>query len=226
MRKFRFSIGGLMLIVLAAAVGLAALKNASRIWAGAMLLLTCGILALGVVGALCRQGAERVWWLGFSIFGWGYLALWWYLPENAAFTMPTTTVLEILAPTLGAPSGMGPMGGMGGARLRSVTPAGGFGGGGGGGGSLDPSYAQAGHCLFALLAALVGGALSVWFFASSSDRDASDASRAAVPETGQPARSRWLLPTLIGLVLLIVASAAATIWSGSRAPCGRGSRSC
>ena len=58
MRKFRFSIGGLMLIGLAAAVGLAALKNASPPWAGAMLLLTCAVLALGIVGAIYRQGTD------------------------------------------------------------------------------------------------------------------------------------------------------------------------
>jgi hypothetical protein len=81
---------------------------------------------------------------------------------------------------------------------------------------LDPYYAQAGHCLWALVAALLGGLLSIFFFASS--RDPSDESEAGVPQTGQPPRSRWLLPTIIGLVVLIVSGAAATIWSGSRAP--------
>jgi hypothetical protein len=185
MRKLRFSIGGLMVVVLAAAVGLAALTNASPAWAGTMLLLTCGILALGVVGAIYRTGAERVRWLGFSIFGWGYLALWWFLSEHTAFVLPTTRLLERLAPSLGVPA-------------------------------IDPSYAQAGHCLFALLAALLGGTLSVFFFASPSDR--SDGSQAAGPETSQRPRSRWLRPTIIGLVVLIVASAAATLWSASKAP--------
>jgi hypothetical protein len=60
MRKFRFSIAGLMLIVLAAAVGLAAHKNASPPWAGAMLLLTCAILARGIVAAIYRQGPSPI----------------------------------------------------------------------------------------------------------------------------------------------------------------------
>jgi hypothetical protein len=63
MRHFRFSITGLMGLVLVAAVGLAALRNASETRSGGMLLLTCGILALAVVGALYRDGAQRAWWL-------------------------------------------------------------------------------------------------------------------------------------------------------------------
>jgi hypothetical protein len=215
MRRFRFSIGGLMLIVVAAAVGLAALKNASPTWAGAMLLLTCAILALAIVGAIYRQGAERVWWLGFSIFGWGYMVLWWFLHDNTSFVLPTTGLLERLAPWLGVAPGMAGGGfGQVGAGMFSVAVFGGF--GGGGGPAIDPYYAQAGQCLFALLAALLGGLLSVFFFASSSDR--SDRPQAAEPEASQPPRSRWLRPTIIGLVVLIVAGAAATIWSGAKAP--------
>ncbi len=74
-QTIRFSIAGLMGIVLVAAIGLAALRNASETWAGVMLLLTCGALALAVVGVVCRAEAERAWWLGFALFGWGYLAL-------------------------------------------------------------------------------------------------------------------------------------------------------
>jgi hypothetical protein len=85
--------------------------------------------------------------------------------------------------------------------MRNVAVFGAFGGGGGAG--LDPSYAQAGHCLLALLAALLGGLLSVFFFVSSDD-----------PSDGLGAA----LPTIIGLVVFIVASAAATLWSEARAP--------
>ena len=53
MRTPRFSIAGLLGVVLVAAVGMAALRYASEAWAGAMFLLTCGVLALAVVGAAC-----------------------------------------------------------------------------------------------------------------------------------------------------------------------------
>jgi hypothetical protein len=205
MRGLRFSIGGLMVIVLATAIGLAALRNASQTWAGAMLLLTCGILALGVVGAMVRKGAERAWWLGFSLYGWGYMALWWCLPEHPTFVLPTADLLEILGPWLGvAPRTEGIYGGL-------IRVDGSGLGGGGGGAVLDPSYARTGHCLCALLAALLGSLFSTPFLASSSDP------QAGAPEAGRRPRSGWLRPAILGLVVLIAADAAVTIRSGSRA---------
>src|SRR6184192_4085180 len=134
MSTVRFSIGGLMGVVLVAAIGLAALRNASEPWAGVMLLLTHGVLGFAAIGVVCRRHVERAWWLGFSLFGWGYLALvafwpWYDFP-------PTTTLLEVVGPRLGVPPHYG--WGMGGVRL-------------------NPSYAQVGHCLWALLAAILGG---------------------------------------------------------------------
>ena len=58
MRKLRFPIAGLMLIVLVAALGLAALRNASETWAGVTFLTTCAVLLLAIVGVVCRGGAE------------------------------------------------------------------------------------------------------------------------------------------------------------------------
>ena len=52
-------------------IGLAALRSPSDTWAGVIFYLACGVLALGVVGALCAGAAERAWWLGFAVFGWG-----------------------------------------------------------------------------------------------------------------------------------------------------------
>ncbi len=200
MRNLRFSIVGLMGIVLASAVGLTALRNASKTWAGAMLLLTCGILALAVVGAIYRQGARRAWWLGFSIFGWGYMALSGCWSANGLTDLPTTEVLKILKPWLAV----------------SPPPGGGRFGGGFGGGPLAHGYEQAGHCLWALLAALLGGLLAAFSFVPASDP--SDRSPPDVPQTSRPPRSRWLRPTIIGLVVLILIAASAALWSGSHAP--------
>jgi hypothetical protein len=95
-----------MLIVVAAAVGLAALENASPTRAGAMLLLTRGIVALGAVGAIYRKGTERVWWPRFSIFGWGYMVVWRFMHGHPSLVLPTTGLLERLAPSLGVPAVM------------------------------------------------------------------------------------------------------------------------
>ncbi len=100
LRRIRFSIAGLMGVVLVAAVGFAALRNASEAWAGWLLLLTCGVLTLAVVGSLCRGPAERAGWLGFALFGWGYLALaqWSSLSK---VTLPTISLADAIGSRLG-----------------------------------------------------------------------------------------------------------------------------
>ena len=57
------------------AVGLAALANATAFWEGTVFLLTLLTLFTGVVGICYRRGADRAFWVGFSIFGWGFFVL-------------------------------------------------------------------------------------------------------------------------------------------------------
>lgn len=71
----RASLAGLMGVVVAVALGLAALRNPTTGWFGITSLVTGGVLMLAVVGAVCRRGASRAWWFGFALFGWGYLAV-------------------------------------------------------------------------------------------------------------------------------------------------------
>src|SRR5690349_11602539 len=71
----RFSIMGLMTIVLLAAVGLAALRHPTEWWAGAVFTTTLAALCLSVVGVMIRRGAGRSPWAGFVVFGGAYLAL-------------------------------------------------------------------------------------------------------------------------------------------------------
>ena len=151
MRFIRFSIAGLMGAVLTAALGLAALRSASETWAGAALLVTCAMLGLAVVSVASRAAAERAWWLGFAVFGWGYLALaLWSSP--GATKLPTVTGLEAVWTKIGM-------------TVPEVAPARGTTGG------ADPSFTVesellssaenpfmiVGHSLLALLAAAFGG---------------------------------------------------------------------
>ncbi len=105
MRKIRVSIARLMGAVLIAAVGFAALRNLSDAWAGLMLMLTCGVLLMGVVGAVCQGPHERAWWLGFALFGFGYLAL--TFGKSQLFTdaphLPTEGILNGLLRPGGPP---------------------------------------------------------------------------------------------------------------------------
>ncbi len=71
----RISIRTLMAFVLVSAVGLAALRNATELWAQVMLMTSFLAVGVAVLGASLMRGRERAWWLGFAVFGGGYLAL-------------------------------------------------------------------------------------------------------------------------------------------------------
>jgi hypothetical protein len=89
--RFRVSLAVLMLLVGFAAVAFAALRHPTETWAGVLLLAMLGMLAVAVLGVISREGSRRAWWLGFVLFGSGYLALAfapWTRPR-----LPTTALL-------------------------------------------------------------------------------------------------------------------------------------
>jgi hypothetical protein len=89
LRRIRFTIARLMGVVLIMALGLAALRTPTEAGAGVMLLFTCGLVMVSLVGAVCRAPAERAWWLGFALFGFGYLAM---AHWTSAFDQPLPTI--------------------------------------------------------------------------------------------------------------------------------------
>ncbi len=202
MRMPRTSIAGLMGAVLVASLGLTGMRTGSAIWAGTTFLVTCAVLSLAVVGAVCRTGAGRAWWLGFAVFGWGYLVLVFRGWNSAAnWNLPTVPLLGWLIPKPPLPGGMG--GGMGG----------GFGGGFGFSNPVD-AYSQAGHCLIALLVATLGGLLALGLFGAgvSVDRQPDEANAVDVPR-----RRWWRRPAVVVTAGLVVASGVALFGLG-RAP--------
>ena len=222
MRKLRFPIAGLMAAVLVIALGLAALRNASGTWAGSTFLLTCAVLCLAVVGVVCRAGAERAWWLGFALFGWGYL----FLAFWTSFELPTMAVLNKIGAQLGTKvqfpgtmnGGMG--GGMSGMMSTGLEFSGGF--GGGIGGPPDLPLQQIAHCLWALVAALLGGTLSILLFGG---RKKSAEEPDADPETRpRVLRRAWLFRTAIlslsacvvaTFLLAFLSRSAPDFWAGA-----------
>jgi hypothetical protein len=84
-RGWGLEIVGFVGIGMAVALGLAGMHGPSaETWAGVMLLTTCGILMLSVVGAIGRGPSDCPRLLGFAAFGWGYfvLARWYSFHEG------------------------------------------------------------------------------------------------------------------------------------------------
>jgi WD40 repeat protein len=73
MRRFRFSIATLLLIVLFVAVAVAALRGATDLWDSGTFGLTLLALLTAVLLGVHRTGDRRAFWVGFALFGWAYL---------------------------------------------------------------------------------------------------------------------------------------------------------
>src|SRR5271166_5644353 len=75
MRRFRFHIGTLLLLVLILGVGFAALRESNETWDGSIFSITLGVLLISILLAIHRTEKRRAFWLGFALFGWTYLGL-------------------------------------------------------------------------------------------------------------------------------------------------------
>ena len=194
MRRIRFSIAGLMVAIAVTSLAMFALRSASAVWAGAMLLLVSGVLGLAIVGALCRGGTERVWWLGFALFGCGYLGLGLW-SENNFGRVATTTLLEYLSSKLDATVQL---------NVRSRA------------GDLTWAFFQVYHCLLCLLAAVLGGVLARCLFADSEHHREQPVADTQ-PGDSLP-RRWWRRPAIMGSAGLALVGSAAL--AGSRSAPG------
>jgi hypothetical protein len=192
MRNLRTSIAGLMGIVLMAALGLAALRNASQAWSGAIFLLTRGVLGLAIIKAVYRRGADRAWWFGFCLFGWGYLALVEPRPEIRSPYLSTSLLLVTVRPYLADRVDLGPR------SIRWVMS--------------QYHYLKIGHGLWAMVAAVLGGLLARIVFARSSDR--ARPREAEAPSTDEMPRTWWLWPTIVAWAGLVLATSAVAVRAG------------
>jgi hypothetical protein len=90
----RFSIRNLMGFVLAIAVAFAALRNADDYWAGGLLSSTALFIGIATLGAILTADRPRAGWLGFAVFGGGYFALAFLgLSESNLTRLPTAWLL-------------------------------------------------------------------------------------------------------------------------------------
>ena len=75
MRRFRFHIGTLLILVLILGVGFAALRESNETWDSSIFSLTLGMLSVLILLAVHRTEKKRAFWLGFALFGWTYVGL-------------------------------------------------------------------------------------------------------------------------------------------------------
>lgn len=64
-------------------------------WFGLLPVLTGTVLLLGFVGAICRAGKSRAWWIGFSLAGSAYLAL-AYAEGAHSIELPTRKLADLI----------------------------------------------------------------------------------------------------------------------------------
>jgi hypothetical protein len=67
----------MMILLLGLGVVLASVRFPSDAAAAAALLATQATLAFAILAVVYRSGEGRAFWLGFALFGWGYMALTW-----------------------------------------------------------------------------------------------------------------------------------------------------
>ena len=75
MRRFRFHLGTLVIVVLILGISFAALRESNEVWDSAIFTLTLVILLTSVLLAVHRTEKRRAFWIGFALFGGSYLTL-------------------------------------------------------------------------------------------------------------------------------------------------------
>ena len=185
MRRFRFTIATLLVVVLLLAVGFAALRESNETWDSGLFTLTLGVLLISILLGVHRTEARRAFWLGFALFGLVYLAL-SLVPsiESRLITTKALTYLDAKVPgrtqgffkiqftATGAPGNQLTTSNLGTVKLWDAATGRLLGGWAG----TTENFLRIGHSLIALLAGWSGGLLSrrLW-----------RASRLPDPETGE-----------------------------------------
>jgi hypothetical protein len=156
------------------------------------------VLGLAIVCAVYRPRSERAWWLGFALFGCGYLVLAFWSEINFD-SLPTTTLLLFLSSKVDPNIQQ---------AAWSRT------------GALHWTFLHIAHCLWALVAAVLGGAAAnVLSAAASLDREQAVAEMSAsdrLPATWwrRPALM-WLSgAALVAAFVLAASKSAPGLWAG------------
>jgi hypothetical protein len=102
MRRYSFSIRGLMSIIAIIGLALVSVRTPSRIWANAWFSLALGGVTLAIPAAVASHDERRAFWIGFAVCG-GVYFLFSLAPgvdQKTSYQLLTTTILDLAAPLL------------------------------------------------------------------------------------------------------------------------------
>jgi hypothetical protein len=182
MRRFRFHIGTLIILVLVLGASFAALRESNEIWDSGIFTLALVILLTSVMLAIHRTEERRAFWVGFALFGWTYLAL-SLVPsiESRLATAKALAYLDSKVPgrtqglfkiqfsATGTPGNRLTTSNLGTVKVWDAATGRLLGGWAG----STENFVRIGHSLFALMAGWFGGLLSHRLWRASSVTDAS-----------------------------------------------------
>ena len=153
----RFSIRALMVLIVVAALGLVALRNARYWWTGLLPLMAAVALEVAILGAMFLRGRRRVWWVGAAVSVGAYLFL--TLDPWLSSDLGTAYVLKYayarLTPEENGPQYVDIRDIPVDSRLRPLLPE----------TVTFDAFERIGHAIFALLLGVLGGTVAVWFYA-------------------------------------------------------------
>lgn len=98
---FRFSLATFLITVTLVSLVIAGLRFPNDYWMRVIGTTTLAVLALTTISAVVSQRSSRWFWIGFSMVGWGYLALGFFGNHYARDTLLTHSALRHLDRTLG-----------------------------------------------------------------------------------------------------------------------------
>ncbi len=175
----RGSILWALTIIVVGAISTMALLPGNEAWASVLWLLTIGLLGVSMVGILHRRRARRAFWEGFALFGCGYLVLTLApsLPHQMGVELPSSRLVGFAHAKMTIPR----TDSLDSPPISRTAPA---------GADVSPTSVEVnellqeptspilvagnlkeflivGHCLFTLLAALIGSAIAHWFYRSN-----------------------------------------------------------
>jgi hypothetical protein len=147
--------------VLALAVGLTALRSRSGAWSVAVFSLTLVLHFTAVLGVIYRRHGDRAGWLGFALFGWGYLML-AFAPGFCTEIRPqlgTDLLLGYLYPQIAPIPPPGAVFNEGSNEYYAPDQSGAL---VVWGPDTEPAFRRTGHSLMAVLFALMGALMARW----------------------------------------------------------------